>query len=105
MIGVIMHVRTKPDKTERFIELITQLQEDVRANETEPLLFQVMRSETEPNAFAFTEMFTSHQAWKDHASRHYHVAMADEGWSCIDGEADIRSFELLGDAPVMGETA
>lgn len=98
MIGVIMHVRTKPDKTQRFIELTTQLQKDVRANEPETLLFQVMRAQEDPNAFGFTEIFTSMEAKEAHANRPYHVAMSAEGYACLDGDPDIRVFDLLGEA-------
>lgn len=102
MIGVIMHVRTKPDKTQRFIELTTQLQKDVRANEPDTLLFQVMRSQDDPNAFGFTEIFTSMEAKEAHANRPYHVAMSAEGYACLDGDPDIRVFDLLGEAATAG---
>lgn len=105
MIGVIMHVRTKPDKTQRFIELTTQLQKDVRANEPDTLLFQVMQSHDDPNAFGFTEIFTSLEAQKEHANRPYHVAMSAEGYSCLDGDPDIRFFDLLGDDARLGVAA
>jgi quinol monooxygenase YgiN len=105
MIGLIMHVRTKPDKAQRFIELTTQLQKDVRANEPDTLLFQVMQSRDYPNVFAFTEIFTSVAAQKDHANRPYHVAMSAEGYSCLDGEPDIRAFDLLGENAMPGVNA
>ncbi|AOR79969.1 MULTISPECIES: putative quinol monooxygenase [Novosphingobium] len=102
MIGVIMHVRTKPDKTQRFIELTTQLQKDVRANEADTLLFQVMQSREDPNAFGFTEIFTDIAAKEAHANRPYHVAMSAEGYACLDGDPDIRVFDLLGEAAKAG---
>ena len=40
MIGIIMHVRTKPDKSDEFQRLIAQLQKDVRANEPGALCFR-----------------------------------------------------------------
>jgi quinol monooxygenase YgiN len=91
-----MHVRTKPDKTERFLQLITKLQEDVRANEPDTLLFQVMRSPEQPDSFAFMEIFRNAEAFESHAVRPYHVAMSAEGWACLDGDADIRKFDLIG---------
>ncbi len=102
MIAVIMHFRTKPDKTERFVELATQLQADVRANEPDTLHFQILRAPEDPNVFAFYETFRDRAAQKAHAQMPYHVAMSDEGWSCIDGDVDIRSFDLLGEPHVKG---
>ena len=100
-----MHVRTKPDKTERFAELIKQLQADVRANEPDTLVFQVMRSVEQPDTFAFTEIFRSAEAREEHARRPYHVAMSAEGWACLDGDADIRTFDLVGEPARMGDMA
>lgn len=105
MIAVIMHVRTKPDKTPRFIELTTQLQRDVRANEPDTLLFQVLRSQDDPDAFVFTEFFTDAQARDDHANRPYHVAMSAEGYACLDGDPDIRCFDPLGEPAITGVPA
>jgi len=96
MIGVIMHVRTKPDKTARFLALVTQLQADVRANEPDTLLFQVMQSTESPDSFAFTEIFRSAEAREDHAQRPYHVAMSAEGYACLERNPDIRTFDLVG---------
>lgn len=100
-----MHVRAKPDKAQRFEELITQLQKDVRAHEPDTLLFQVMRSQDDPNAFAFAEIFTDAEAREEHANRPYHVAMSEEGYACLDGDPDIRSFEILGEAARAGVPA
>lgn len=100
-----MHVRTKPDKTERFVGLVSQLQADVRANEPDTLLFQIMRSAEQPDTFAFTEVFRSAEAREEHARRPYHVAMSAEGWACLDGDPDIRTFELVGEPAKMGDIA
>jgi len=105
MIAVIMHFRTKPDKTARFVELVTQLQKDVRANEPDTFHFQILRSPEDPNVFAFYETFRDRAAQKAHAHQPYHEAMAEEGWSCIDGDVDIRSFELLDEPDMRGIAA
>lgn len=105
MIAVIMHVRTKPDKTEQFVELTTTLQRDVRANEPDTLLFQVLRSPDDPHVFAFMEIFTDAAARDRHAEQPYHVAMSAAGYACLDGDPDIRSFELLGEPAVTGAAA
>ncbi|RVQ64729.1 antibiotic biosynthesis monooxygenase [Croceicoccus ponticola] len=110
MIGVIMHVRTKPDKTARFVELVTQLQQDVHMNEPDTLHFQVMRSPDDRDAFAFSEVFRNRAAFEAHALQPYHVAMSEEGWACLDGEPDIRMFDCLGDTtaqdrPLAGKQA
>lgn len=105
MIGVIMHVRTQADKSARFLELITKLQEDVHANEPDTLFFHIMRSSDDPDCFAFIEIFRDAAAREAHALQPYHVAMSAEGWACLDGEPDIRTFDVV-DAPfVRGENS
>ncbi len=105
MIAVIMHVRTKANKTEEFIRLTTQLQRDVRANEPETLLFQVLQSPDDPDLFAFMEIFASEEARKSHARQPYHVAMSDAGYACLEEGPDIRIFAPLGEPALMGEAA
>ena len=94
-----MHVRTKADKTERFVELVTRLQQDVRANEPDTLHFQIMRDPHDPHAFTFSEVFRDMAAKEAHALQPYHVAMSEEGWACLDGEPDIRVLDCLGTQP------
>ncbi len=105
MIGVIMHVRTKADKTDEFIALTTQLQRDVRNNEPETLLFQILRSQDDPNIFAFMELFASEDARKAHARQPYHVAMSAAGYACLDGDPDIRTFDPVGAPAFAGAMA
>lgn len=99
MIGVIMHVRAKPEKSDEFAGLIAKLQDDVRANEPGCLLFQVMRAKDDPDLFVFAEMFADEAAHAAHADMPYHKAMSEAGWACVDGEPDVRLF-----TPLQGET-
>lgn len=100
-----MHVRTKPDKTERFVELVIQLTKDVRANEPDTLHFQIMRDPQDPHAFTFSEVFRDMAAKEAHALQPYHVAMSEEGWACLDGEPDIRVLDCLGAEPASASGA
>ncbi|MBB4630831.1 putative quinol monooxygenase [Sphingosinicella soli] len=97
MIGVIMHVRTKPGRAEQFSRLVAKLQSDVHANEPEALIWQVMRSNDDPDLFIFTELFESAEAQAAHPGKPYHVAMSAAGWDCVDGQPEIHLCTPLTD--------
>ncbi len=103
MIAILMTVRVKPDKAERFAELITQLRKDVHAGEPDTLVFQVLRDRDDANRFHFVEVFADEAAKERHANMPYHHAMSEEGWACLDGEPVIRECEPLGSFARMGE--
>lgn len=98
MIGIVMHVRTKAGKSDMFAALVAKLQEDVRANEPDALIFQIMRADDDPNLFVFVEVFANEAAFVAHPDMPYHKAMSAAGWACVEGEPDIRRFTPLGAA-------
>lgn len=102
MIGVIMHVWTKPDKSDQFAGLVAKLQSDVRANEPGALLFQVMRSADDPDLFVFVEIFADAAAHAVHPDMPYHKAMSEAGWACVEGQPEIRLFNPLTDNDIEG---
>lgn len=104
MIGIVMHVRTKPDKSNEFAQLMAQLQKDVRANEPDVLVYQVMRSDDDPALFLVTEVFADEAAYLAHPEMPYHKAMAAAGWACVDGQPVITQCTPLTDAGIDGGT-
>lgn len=96
MIGILMHVSTKPGRDDEFAALVTQLQADVRANEPGVTIFQVMRDEEDATRFVFVEVFADAAAHAAHPDMPYHKAMSAAGWDCVLGQPDIRRFLPLG---------
>jgi quinol monooxygenase YgiN len=105
MIGILMHVRTKPEKSNEFARLVAQLQKDVRAHEPDVLVYQIMRSEADPALFVMTEVFASEAAYAAHPDMPYHKAMSAAGWACVDGQPDIQRFTPLTDADIADGAA
>lgn len=100
MIGVMMIVRTKPGRAGEFARLTAKLQSDVRANEPEALIWQVMRADDDENLFYFTELFATAEAHAAHPDMPYHVAMSAAGWDCVDGQPEIRLCTPLTDKDI-----
>jgi len=103
MIGIVLHVRTKPEKSNEFAGLIAQLQKDVRAHEPGALVYQVMRAEDDPTLFVVTEVFADEAAYAAHPDMPYHKAMSEAGWACVEGQPDIRRFTPLTEAHIAGD--
>jgi quinol monooxygenase YgiN len=104
MIGVMMMVRTKPGRAQEFARLTAKLQSDVRANEPEALIWQVMRANDDPDLFYFTELFATAEAYAAHPDMPYHAAMSAAGWDCVDGQPEIRLCTPLTDNDIQGES-
>lgn len=105
MIGLLMHVRTKPEKSDRFAALTAKLQQDVRANEPGVPVFQVMRQMDDPTMFVFTEVFVDEAAFAAHPDMPYHQAMSAAGWDCVDGQPEIVRYTPLSDADIPRQAA
>ena len=105
MIGILMHVRTKPEKSNEFAQLTAQLQKDVRAHEPDVLVYQIMRAEDDPTLFVMTEVFATQAAYEAHPEMPYHKAMSAAGWACVEGQPEIRRFKPLSDADIGSDQA
>jgi quinol monooxygenase YgiN len=80
-----MRVRTKPEKRDEFVRLVTQLRADVLANEADTLVYEILQG-ADANEFVFFECFTDEAAQQRHQNAPYHVAMSASGWACLDGQ-------------------
>jgi quinol monooxygenase YgiN len=80
-----MRVRTKPEKRDEFVRLVTQLRADVLANEADTLVYEILQG-ADANEFVFFECFTDEAAQQRHQNAPYHVAMSAAGWACLDGQ-------------------
>lgn len=104
MIGIVMNVRVKPDRGDEFARLVTQLQADVRKNEPDVIVFQVLRSAENSELFVFLEVFANEAAYAAHPDMPYHKAMAAAGWDCVDGQPEIQRFNALNNDHLAGAT-
>lgn len=104
MIGIVMSVRVKPDRSEEFTRLVSQLQADVRKNEPDVPVFQVLRSDDDPLLFVFVEVFATEAAHAAHPDMPYHQAMAAAGWDCVDGQPETKRFTALSNDHLAGVT-
>jgi len=94
-----MDVRVKVGMERRFIELTSNLQADVRANEKGCVFYQVLQRDDDPLQFAFVEIFADETAYAAHPDMPYHRAMSEAGWACVEGRPEIRQFKLVDKLP------
>ena len=93
-----MRVRTKPQKRDEFVRLITKLRRDALENEPGTIVFEVVQG-ADLNEFVLIEGFVDKAAQKIHQNAPYHVGMADAGWACLEGTPIIEWM-----TPVAGPT-
>jgi quinol monooxygenase YgiN len=75
MIGIIAVLRVKAGKAEEFERLFTALAEQVRANESGNITYQLCRSRTEPDTYKVMELYRDEEAVAAHrASAHFREA-------------------------------
>ncbi|HSN72244.1 MAG TPA: putative quinol monooxygenase [Steroidobacteraceae bacterium] len=77
-----MRVRVKPDKRLEFLQLMHDLVANVRMNEPETLVYEVLQGSDE-NEFVFFECFTDEAAQQRHQQMPYHVAVSPAGYACL----------------------
>jgi quinol monooxygenase YgiN len=80
-----LRVRTKPEKRDEFVGLVTGLRANVLQQEPDALVYEFLQG-SDPNEFVFFECFTDDVAYQHHAQQPYHVAMSAAGWACLEGE-------------------
>ena len=62
MIAVVAILRAKPDKSDEFERLFTELAAQVRANESGNIAYQLCRSRTELNTYKVLELYRDEAA-------------------------------------------
>ncbi len=80
-----LRVRTKPEKRDEFVSLVTTLRDNVLRHEPDTLVYEFLQG-ANANEFVFMECFVDEAAQQRHAAAPYHVAMSEAGWACLDGE-------------------
>lgn len=87
-----IRVRTKPEKRDEFVRLVTELRRNVLLHEPDTLVYEFLQG-PQPDEFVFFECFTDAAAQQHHQNQPYHVAMSDAGWACLDGDAVIEFMQ------------
>jgi quinol monooxygenase YgiN len=83
--GAYIRVRTKPEKRDEFLRLISKLRADVKQHESKTLFFEIFQG-PDTNEFVLIEGYVDEAAQQQHQNAPYHVAMSDAGWACLEGQ-------------------
>ena len=95
MIAVVAILRAKPDKTDEFERLFTELAAQVRANESENIVYQLCRSRTEPNTYKVLKLYRDEGALEAHrASEHFRAAGPGLG-GVLQGRPEIELLDAI----------
>lgn len=95
MIGVLATIRAKDGMAEEFERLFTQLARQVRANEPGNVVYQLCRSQTEPNTYKVLELYRDNEAVEAHrASEHFRSVGAALG-AFVAGRPEVEMLDAV----------
>jgi len=93
MICVIANVQVLPGKGGEFEGLIREVKAQVQANEPGNLLYQMTRSQTEPNSYKGIEIYRDQAAFDLHAQADYFLAALPKLGPLLAGEPHVEFLD------------
>jgi (4S)-4-hydroxy-5-phosphonooxypentane-2,3-dione isomerase len=94
-ITFIARMTCKPDKKSEFVRLCRELEDHVKANEPDTLLYRFYKLR-EPDRYAVLESFRSEDAEHRHMNSSILADMAPRISACLDGTWVREYFDPLG---------
>ena len=93
-ITFVARMTCKPDKRMDFIQLCRQLEEYVRANEPETVMYEFFKLR-EPNRYLILESFANEAAEHRHMGSKILAELAPKISACLDGTWEREYFDAL----------
>ena len=96
MIAVVAILRARPDRTEEFERLFTELATQVRANESGNIAYQLCRSRTELSTYKVLELYCDEAALEAHRSSDHFRAAGPGLGGVLAGPPEIELLDAVG---------
>lgn len=95
MIAVIAEITIKEGSGEQFEAVVAELAEKVRTEEPGTILYQLIRSKSDTNAYKFMELYTDSAAIKAHGTSEHFQAAGKAMAPFLAGAPKIEYFDAL----------
>lgn len=96
MISVLTKVRVQDGKGAAFEELFLRVAAKVKANEPGVLVYQMLKSKTEPDVYRMVEFYRDEPAFEAHgAADHFQASLAELA-SLLAGEPEVEFLDAVG---------
>ena len=96
MIGVIATIRVKDGQAAAFEQVFRTLAAEVRAKEPGVLVYEMTRSQSEPNLYKAFEIYRDQAVIDAHGATDYFQRGFAELQQLIDGEMGIEILDVVG---------
>ncbi|HEY0435303.1 MAG TPA: putative quinol monooxygenase [Phenylobacterium sp.] len=92
-IGVVATLKIQEGKGAEFEAFATELARQVRANEPGCLMYQLTRSQSDPNTYVFLELYKDADAIAHHGQTDYFKAAGPKFAAVLAGRPDIQRLD------------
>ncbi len=92
----IAQLRAKPGRADELARLQTELKSLVFKHEPDARVYELFRSETDPNLFVVVATFQDDAAFDTHMAIDFHERLVPPILDCVDGEMQIEYYRSLG---------
>ncbi len=95
MINIIATLKIAPGKEKQFEAAAADLVAKVNAYEPDCLLYELCRSESDPQTYVFMERYKDKAAVEAHGKTDYFLAAQAPLGACLAGAPDIQSYTVI----------
>ena len=96
MIAIIATLYVQPDKTSEFETRFLELVRQVKANEPDAQMYQLVKSREEAGVYKVMELYTDQAALDRHFQTEYFRAFGGEARGFMAGEPKIERLDTVG---------
>jgi quinol monooxygenase YgiN len=88
-----IRLKVLPEKQAEFEVLVSQLVRDVNANEPDPKIYEVRKSQDNPLEYFYFLSFTDEAAQQSYQDANYHTTMSPKAVACLDGDPEFVEYD------------
>lgn len=95
MIAFIARLRVAPDKAADFVALQQKLAALTYANEPDTYVYDLLRSQADPNVYVVIATFKDEAAFQHHQTTPFHDELVPPIMACLAGDMELEMLDCL----------
>jgi quinol monooxygenase YgiN len=95
MIGIVATLKIQDGKNAEFEGVFRELSKQVRANEPGCLMYQLTRSQSDPNTYKVLELYKDAESLTHHSGTDYFKAAGPKMGPCLAGRPEIERLDAV----------
>ena len=94
-IGIVATLKVQGGKNAEFEAIFADLAKQVRANEQGCLMYQLTRSQSDPNTYKVLELYRDAESLTQHGQSDYFRAAGPKLGPCLAGRTEIERLDTV----------